>query len=165
MQGDKRIRATYVVFDVLEHDGEATMRLPYRERRQLLESPKLTAPARSTAPVYGDGPLPFEQVCERGLEGIVAKRLDQPYRPGNNGGRRLRTETTGPTRPSWRLLSGAGGSSEPPNRRRAYFLGAAVRRAYLSCPQRAPGASRLSGLDGDYRREILMVPKRAGPKP
>ena len=58
------------------------MLLPYRERRQLLESLKLSGPAWSTAPVYDDGAFLFEQVCERGLEGIVAKRLDQPYRPG-----------------------------------------------------------------------------------
>ena len=32
--------------------------------------------------VRGDGPALWEAVRERGMEGIVAKRLDSPYRPG-----------------------------------------------------------------------------------
>ena len=36
LQGDRTIRLTYVAFDVLEFDDEDTMRLPYRERRELL---------------------------------------------------------------------------------------------------------------------------------
>jgi bifunctional non-homologous end joining protein LigD len=59
-----------------------TMRLPYRERRQLLERLKLSGPSWSTAPAYEDGLVVFDRVCERGLEGIVGTRQDQPYRPG-----------------------------------------------------------------------------------
>jgi bifunctional non-homologous end joining protein LigD len=29
-----------------------------------------------------DGPLIFQQACEMGLEGIVSKRLNAPYRSG-----------------------------------------------------------------------------------
>ena len=32
--------------------------------------------------VTGDGPTVFEHVCRMGLEGIVSKRTDAPYRSG-----------------------------------------------------------------------------------
>jgi bifunctional non-homologous end joining protein LigD len=76
MAGETSACATWF-FDVLEYQGEDTMRFPYRERRALLESLDLAGPYWSTAPVYDDGNFLFEQVRERGLEGIVAKRLDQ----------------------------------------------------------------------------------------
>jgi ATP-dependent DNA ligase len=32
--------------------------------------------------LIGDGPTVFEHVCRMGLEGIVSKRIDAPYRSG-----------------------------------------------------------------------------------
>ena len=32
----------------------------------------------------GDGPTVFEHVCKMGLEGIVSKRTDAPYRSGRS---------------------------------------------------------------------------------
>jgi hypothetical protein len=37
---------------------------------------------RFTEHLTGDGPTVFEHVCRMGLEGIVSKRLDAPYRSG-----------------------------------------------------------------------------------
>jgi ATP-dependent DNA ligase len=37
------------------------------------------------SPFYDDGPALFAAVVEAALEGIVAKRLDQPYRRGERG--------------------------------------------------------------------------------
>ena len=34
---------------------------------------------------FDDGPALFEAICERELEGVVAKRVDSPYRPGERG--------------------------------------------------------------------------------
>ena len=49
----------------------------------------------------GDGPTVFEHVCRMGLEGIVSKRTDAPYRSGVNAARErgeaLRTLQTGTT--------------------------------------------------------------------
>ena len=42
----------------------------------------MSCEVRRGRPVFDDGGFLFDQVCERGLEGIVGKRLDQPYRPG-----------------------------------------------------------------------------------
>jgi ATP-dependent DNA ligase len=37
---------------------------------------------RFTEHLTGDGPTVFDHVCRMGLEGIVSKRLDAPYRSG-----------------------------------------------------------------------------------
>ena len=37
---------------------------------------------RFTEHLTGDGPAVFEHVCRMGLEGIVSKRTDAPYRSG-----------------------------------------------------------------------------------
>jgi len=74
---------SYVIFDLLYLDGRTTMKLPYRERRALLEGLELRGPAWQT-PAYhvGEGRELLAAAAEQRLEGIVAKRLDSPYRPG-----------------------------------------------------------------------------------
>jgi bifunctional non-homologous end joining protein LigD len=74
---------SYVIFDLLYLDGRTTMKLPYRERRALLEGLELIGPAWQT-PAYhvGEGRELLAAAAEQRLEGVVAKRLDSPYRPG-----------------------------------------------------------------------------------
>ena len=74
---------SYVIFDLLYLDGHATIELPYRERRALLEELELRGPAWQT-PAYhaGEGRELLAAAAEQHLEGVVAKRLDSPYRPG-----------------------------------------------------------------------------------
>jgi bifunctional non-homologous end joining protein LigD len=74
---------SYVIFDLLYLDGHATIELPYRERRVLLEELELSGPAWQT-PAYhpGEGRELLAAAAEQHLEGVVAKRLDSPYRPG-----------------------------------------------------------------------------------
>jgi bifunctional non-homologous end joining protein LigD len=74
---------SYVIFDLLYLDGHTTMALPYRERRALLEGLELRGPAWQT-PAYhaGEGRELLAAAAEQQLEGVVAKRLDSPYRPG-----------------------------------------------------------------------------------
>ena len=72
-----------MLFDVLWLEGHSTMGLPYRERRQLLSRLALDGPAWKTPPSHeGDGAAVRQTAEELGLEGVVAKRLDSPYRPG-----------------------------------------------------------------------------------
>jgi bifunctional non-homologous end joining protein LigD len=85
LHGHEGIRVTYVVFDVLAHDGESTMELPYNERRRILESLELSGSAWCTAEVFDDGQALFAAVVEEGLEGIVAKPRTSTYRPGEPG--------------------------------------------------------------------------------
>jgi ATP-dependent DNA ligase len=75
------IPARFVCFDVLLWDGEEVWRLPLEERRAFLEGlPFDRSPAtldRSEALVW------LERLEIAGFDGVVAKRLGQPYRPGS----------------------------------------------------------------------------------
>jgi bifunctional non-homologous end joining protein LigD len=82
---------TYAVFDLLHLDGRSTMGLPYGERRRLLEELRLSGPAWQTPACHlGDGAQFLAASAEYGLEGIVAKRLNSPYRPGARTGEWLK---------------------------------------------------------------------------
>jgi bifunctional non-homologous end joining protein LigD len=78
----RRIPIVFMIFDVLQVGAEATVNLPYRERRHVLEQLDLRGNAWHTPAVYDDGDALYRLVCQRGLEGIVAKRRAQAYRPG-----------------------------------------------------------------------------------
>lgn len=68
---------TYLPFDLLYLDGTTLLDLPYRDRRSLLDELDVGAP-----PYFpGESDL-LAATKEQGLEGVVAKRLDSPYRPG-----------------------------------------------------------------------------------
>ncbi len=76
---------TYVVFDVLYTGFESRMALPLRARRELLapiveacEEPRLVL----SDGIVGRGRALFGEVDRRGIEGILAKRLDGAYLPG-----------------------------------------------------------------------------------
>lgn len=78
-----KVPVAYVIFDLLYFDGYLTTALPYGERRRLLESLELEGPYWQTPSVFtGDARAIFAAVQERGLEGLVCKRLDSPYEPG-----------------------------------------------------------------------------------
>ena len=82
----------YVVFDLLRLDAHDTVSLPYRDRRRLLEELDLPGQAagadgtrgRLQVPAVGigDGKTTLGAARALGLEGVVAKRLDSPYRVG-----------------------------------------------------------------------------------
>ena len=78
---DTTIPLALIVFDVLAYRGQSLIGEPYRERREILEL--IDFRARAHVPeVFGDGHALFDAVCEQELEGVVAKRLNEPYRPG-----------------------------------------------------------------------------------
>jgi bifunctional non-homologous end joining protein LigD len=75
--------ATYVAFDLLWLDGELLTEEPYERRRELLDGLGLDEPHwRAPRNHVGDGAALWDLVQKRDLEGIVAKRLGSPYRPG-----------------------------------------------------------------------------------
>jgi len=80
----REVPVTYVVFDVLHLDGESLLGLPYRERRRQLEALGMSGKSLLTGDSYRDvrGADVLAAARENGLGGIVAKRLDAPYRPG-----------------------------------------------------------------------------------
>ena len=74
---------TYVIFDLLHLDGESLVGLPYEERRERLAALGLDGESWQTPSFHrGDGEAMLELSLQRGLEGIVAKKLDSPYRVG-----------------------------------------------------------------------------------
>jgi bifunctional non-homologous end joining protein LigD len=79
----KAVPATFVAFDLLYLDGHSLLDLPYEERRRRLEALDLNGPHWRTPPSYtGEGGPLLEATKQQGLEGVVAKRLDSPYYPG-----------------------------------------------------------------------------------
>jgi bifunctional non-homologous end joining protein LigD len=79
------IRLAYMIFDVLSLDGRSLIGQPYSERRAELEALDLHGPYWHTPETFDDGASLFEAVCERELEGVVAKRQSSRYRPGERG--------------------------------------------------------------------------------
>ncbi len=75
------IPVTYVVFDVL-FDGVPLIDQPWTARRARLAGLELPASFTRVEPVDEDPSALWDLVRARGLEGIVAKRLDSLYRPG-----------------------------------------------------------------------------------
>ncbi|MGN6372249.1 MAG: DNA ligase D [Solirubrobacteraceae bacterium] len=74
---------TYVIFDLLHLDGHDVMRLPYLERRELLEQLSLRGETWQTPAHHrGKGSDLLAVTGEHRLEGVLAKRLDSAYRPG-----------------------------------------------------------------------------------
>jgi bifunctional non-homologous end joining protein LigD len=79
----EREPVSYVIFDLLFHDGHSLLALPYAERRERLLALDLNGPTwRTPAHHVGDGAALLEASRAQGLEGVLAKRLDCPYTPG-----------------------------------------------------------------------------------
>jgi bifunctional non-homologous end joining protein LigD len=80
-------RAVLYAFDVLYLDGHDLTSMELEDRRLLLD-PLLEArdgAIRLSEMIQGDGAALFQKACEHVLEGIIAKRLDAPYKPGRGG--------------------------------------------------------------------------------
>lgn len=70
-------------FDLLELDGEDLRGKPLAERKKrLLKLVRRAHGIEYAEHLTGHGPTVFEHACGLGLEGIVSKRVDLPYRAG-----------------------------------------------------------------------------------
>jgi bifunctional non-homologous end joining protein LigD len=75
--------AVYLIFDLLFLDGRSTMELDYMSRRELLASLNLSGPNwHAPPPLEGDIAGLLSASRERGIEGLVLKRKNGIYRPG-----------------------------------------------------------------------------------
>jgi bifunctional non-homologous end joining protein LigD len=77
-----RVPATLMVFDLLRIAGEDVTSLPLTDRRARLEALDLTGSGWQVPTTYDDGPMLLEATRAQGLEGVVSKRRDSSYRPG-----------------------------------------------------------------------------------
>ena len=71
------------VFDLLRLEGRDVRDLPLRERKALLrDSFELGGRVRFSPHRNEHGTKLFREACKEGLEGLIAKRADSPYRSG-----------------------------------------------------------------------------------
>ena len=82
-RGVKEIPTTFIAFDLLYLDGELLTSRPIEERKELLEELVVVSENVQVSPfVPATGRALFEAARDQHLEGIVAKKLGCPYRPG-----------------------------------------------------------------------------------
>ena len=75
--------ATYVVFDLLEKDGQSLIDLPLIERKRILEETlKEGKHAVLSVFVEEDGEFYYEEALKKGVEGVIGKKKDSGYAPG-----------------------------------------------------------------------------------
>lgn len=75
----------YYVFDLLHFDGNDTTHMPLIERKRLLRDAfQFDNPLRYTTHRVKDGEAAYRAACERGDEGVIAKRADSPYEGGRS---------------------------------------------------------------------------------
>jgi bifunctional non-homologous end joining protein LigD len=76
--------AVALAFDLMALDGEDFRQEPFSERKAVLRKVLRRARPGIQCVEYteGDGGEMFKAVCKLGLEGIVSKKLDAPYKSG-----------------------------------------------------------------------------------
>jgi DNA ligase-1 len=86
----------FMAFDLLAHRGSGFLAEPWAQRRKklvalLAEAPKEFLLAKAT-PVRDEASLEkrFTEAREAGNEGLIVKRADSPYQPGQRGGQWLK---------------------------------------------------------------------------
>jgi DNA ligase D-like protein (predicted ligase) len=87
--GSASAPVVYFVFDVMVLAGRNVMLKPLAKRRELLEKkvlPKLAEPVRYSTPLDADLPVLIGLVKVHGFEGLVAKRYNSVYEPGQRSG-------------------------------------------------------------------------------
>jgi bifunctional non-homologous end joining protein LigD len=93
-QGRPDTKYIYVVFDLLELEGEPLLDLPLTERRALLE--QLVDRRSSDVQVseaFEDGEGLLKAAQDQKYEGVIAKRADSRYEPGRRTGQWLKLKT------------------------------------------------------------------------
>jgi bifunctional non-homologous end joining protein LigD len=91
----KATPVTYIVFDLLYLDGRSLIKEPLEERKRLLDELVVRNPRIDVSTcIEGAGEALFEAARAQHLEGIVAKKLGSPYRPGKRGRDWLKVKTT-----------------------------------------------------------------------
>lgn len=86
LQAGRQDRFRYFVFDLLYCEGFDLTGVTLLDRKTLLQQITAGLPAnarvRYSDHLDADGPTVLEHSCRMGLEGIISKRKDLPYRPG-----------------------------------------------------------------------------------
>jgi bifunctional non-homologous end joining protein LigD len=174
--------AVLYVFDLLAFAGYDLRPLPLLRRKALLERlvPPL-GPIRYLEHVATDGAALYERVVALGLEGIVAKKADAPYRAGRSphwlkvrADRTAEFVVVGFTRPRGargaRGAGGAGGAQGAPGARAGFGaldLGAYTNGTLVYAGRVGTGftAAQLAAVRSRLERSVRPTPAVAGPVP
>jgi bifunctional non-homologous end joining protein LigD len=167
-----RLPVTYMIFDVLRWDGVDMRGRSYRQRRDVLEGLALTGPHWLVPPSLDDGQVALSAALDNGLEGVVAKRLSAPYRPGRRSEHWIkvkRADTVDLVVGGWRKMTRELGSllvGEPAPDGRLRFRGRVgggisqtAQRELLAVlrPLLTPGSPFVERLTGDDARGASWV--------
>jgi len=93
-----RTPVVFVAFDLLAHGDDELLETPFAERRARLEEMfRAVQPPLFVTPATGDRELAstwLAEFCGGGLDGVVAKHGDLPYRPGGRAMLKVKHERT-----------------------------------------------------------------------
>lgn len=90
----KQIPVSYVAFDLLYLDGRSLLGEPLEDRKDLLQELVVPTDHVQVSPVVpAEGCALFDVAKRQRLEGIVAKKLGSPYRPGRRSKEWLKVKT------------------------------------------------------------------------
>lgn len=85
LHDERSIAVMFVVFDLLADHRRSRMGWPYWQRQRRLDKFELAAPCWYAPEAFHDGEALLASIVDQGLEGVVAKKLTDPYKPGESG--------------------------------------------------------------------------------
>ena len=160
-----RAPATYLVDDLLVHEGRSLLREPLERRRARLVTALKPGERLVLVPaVAGEGNTLFDAVEGQGLPGVLARRRDSPYLPG------MRSDLWRRIRTARRFEAVVGGYSALPDGRVALLLGAwegiaaeGGRFVAVAAVDASAGSAMAAGLERALRGlEDAVTPFRRG---
>ncbi len=143
--------AALILFDILMDGDDVLIREPWSERRATLlkrVGKRVTPQLRVTESIESDGKKMLEKARREGWEGIIAKRTDAPYEPGNRSRNWLKLKI------EFRQEFVVGGYTDPRNNREhigALLLGYFDSDRFIYVGHTGGGFTR-KGLEEMYRR-------------
>jgi len=139
-----------ILFDILMDGDEVLLREPWSERRERLVKrvgKHVTPQVRITESTEGNGAKMLEKARKQGWEGVIAKRVDSRYEPGNRSRDWLKLKI------EFRQEFVVGGYTEPRNSREhigAILLGYFDQERFIYAGHTGGGFTR-QGLQDMYR--------------
>jgi bifunctional non-homologous end joining protein LigD len=150
-QGKPATRYIYVVFDVLEVEGEPLISLPLVERRERLEQLLDRRKADiQISEAFEDGPGLYDAAKQQRYEGVIAKKPDSRYEPGRRTSQWLKIKTH--SRQEFVIAGYTKGQG-----RRAGSFGSLVLGTYESGELRYVGNVGTGFTDGEITRLLKLL--------
>lgn len=143
--------AALILFDILVDGDEVLIQEPWTQRRARLVKrvgKRVNTQLRLTESIEGDGKKMLEKARRQGWEGIIAKRVDSRYEPGNRSRAWLKLKI------EFRQEFVVGGYTEPRNSREhigALLLGYFDKNRFIYVGHTGGGFTR-KGLEEMYLR-------------